>query len=98
MTANYLQAVFGLIFCIGLILVAASFAKKHREKLEKIFSGGLFTKVGVKRLKAIERLPLAPGHTAILLQKDGVEHFIILSPQSAQVVEAGKRAPKAADA
>ena len=96
MAANYLQAVIGLIICIGLILVAASLAKKHKDQIEKIFSGNLFTHVvAERRLRTIERLALAPGHTAVILHKDGVEHFVILSPQSSLVVEPGKRSRKA---
>lgn len=95
MAANYLQAVIGLIICIGLILSIASLAKKHKDKLENVFAGGLFAQVEQKRMKTVERLPLAPGHTAVIVQKDGSEHFIILSPQSAQLVETGKRLPKA---
>ena len=99
MAANYLQAVIGLIICIGLILVVASLARKHKDQIEKIFSGNLFAEATAeRRLKTIERLPLAPGHTAVILQKDGVEHFVILSPQSSLVVEPGKSSRKALSA
>lgn len=44
----------------------------------------LLPRVGSRRLQAVERLPLAPGHMAVILRKDGVEHFILLSPHGAQ--------------
>ena len=90
MLYNYIKAIAGLALCIGFILIAVSILRKHQGKLETLFSGRALLKTDTRRLRAIERLPLAPGHTAVLLKKDDEEHFVILSPGGMQTIPRGK--------
>lgn len=82
----YVKAIAGLLLCVGLILAAAHFARLHRDKLERLFSGNLLAPTKQRRLKSIERLQLAPGHVAVLFQQDEAEHLVILSPEGASIV------------
>lgn len=94
MLMNYIQAIAGLILCLGLVFIVVSLLRRHQDKLEKFFSGRTFIKKDVRRLKTIERLQLAQGHTALILGKDDEEHFVILTPAGVSVV---KSTLKAAD-
>lgn len=90
MLYNYVKAIAGLALCIGFILIAVSLLRKHQGRLEKLFSGRALLKTDARRLRAIERLQLAPGHTAVLIAKDDEEHFVVLSPGGMQTISRGK--------
>src|SRR3546814_17812959 len=76
MSTSYVQTVIFMV--LVLVLVAASMIISRRNAF-----WGLLPRMRPRRMQTIERLPLAPGHTAILLLKDGKEHFILLSPNGA---------------
>ena len=84
-TENILTAVVSLIFVIGLIGLIAVLARR--------FGLGFpvrATQIGKnRRLKIVEVTPLDGKRRLVLIRRDGVEHLILISPNSELVVETG---------
>lgn len=46
-----------------------------------------------RRLRVIETLSLSTQHRAILIERDAVQHLVIIGPNGETVVETGIKAP-----
>lgn len=81
---EYLQFFLALAFVLGLIGLSSLL-------LRRFGPGGLVAprrRPGQKhRLEVVESLTLDPRRRALLISRDGVEHLLVLGPQSEMVVE-----------
>lgn len=92
---DYLQFFLALAFVLGLIGLGSLLLRRYGP-------GGLVTsrlRPGQKRrLKLIESLVLDPRRRVILVQRDDVEHLLLLGPQGEVVVEQGITPPAPSEA
>ncbi len=77
---TYLNAALGLCFIIGLIFMCAYFAKKFGINSN-------VTGKSIQRIKLLASRSLDVKTKVVLLQKDDVEYFILVGPQSAEVLD-----------
>lgn len=78
-----LKMVLALIFVLGLMGALALVLKKLG------LSGRVQSEGGKARLKMIESLPIDSKRRLVLLQRDDVQHLVILGTNSETVVETG---------
>ena len=84
-TQGYLTAIVSLIFVLGLIGVIAILARRLGVGIPlKIKNGSKG-----RRIKIVEVSPLDAKRQLILIQRDNIEHLILISPTSELVVESG---------
>ena len=76
---SYLQAAGGLIFVLGLIALAAFFARKLG-----LASSGRWR--DDKRLQIVETMALDPKRRVLLIQCDATEHLVLLGPSTETVL------------
>lgn len=81
---NLIQTFSALFFVIALIL-ACAFAVKHFG----LGSGMRATKRENRRLNIRESLTIDPRHRLVLIERDDVEHLLLLSSTTCQIVESG---------
>lgn len=91
--SGYVRFLLALIFVLGLIGLLAAVAKKYGLGI----GGPIVRKPGERRLKVVEIKQLDPKRKAVLISRDGVEHLVILGPNSETVVEANITPPTHAD-
>ena len=88
---DYLQFFLALGFVLGLIGLGSLLLRRYGP-------GGLVSarlRPGQKRrLSVIETLPLDPRRRVVLIKRDGVEHLLLLGPQTETVVEQGVVPPE----
>lgn len=89
MAFDYLRALAGLFFCLGLVVGLAALARRYKAQIERLLAGRLRASPQTVRLAVIERRVLVPGHIAVIVSVDGVEHAAILSPQSSTLLPVG---------
>lgn len=77
--ARYLGALMVVLALVGIAALAA-----RRFGLPGIASGG-----AGKRLHIVETLMLDARNRAFLLRRDGMEHFVVIGPDGARVIETG---------
>ena len=77
------RAITALVFVLGLMGGLALFLKKLG------LSGALPVKSGGKRLKIIEVLPLDGRRKLAIVQRDDVQHLILLGGNEETVIESG---------
>jgi flagellar protein FliO/FliZ len=80
---TYLQFVLALAFVVALIAVCAYVARRLG------LGGRLAMRGGTRRLAILEVLPLDGKRRLVLLQRDGVEHLVLLGLQSDLLIECG---------
>lgn len=80
----YIRFILALLIVLGMILALTWVMK--RLGVGQNQAGALGRK---KRLKTIESTSIDSRHRMVLVRRDNVDHLIILSPGSAQVVETG---------
>ena len=80
---TYLQFALALAFVVALIVLAAFIARRFG------LGGRLVARGGKRRLAVLEVLPLDGKRRQVLLQRDGVEHLVLLGAQSDLVIECG---------
>jgi flagellar protein FliO/FliZ len=80
---TYLQFALALAFVVALIVVSAFVARRLG------LGGRLATRGGKRRLAVLEVLPLDSKRRLVLLQRDGVEHLVLLGAQNDIVIECG---------
>ena len=84
-TQGYLTAIVSLIFVLGLIGLIAILARRLGVGIPlKIKNGSKG-----RRLKIVEVAPLDAKRQLILIQRDNIEHLILISPTTELVVESG---------
>ena len=87
---SYLRFVLALAFVLSLIVLAAWAARRFG------LGGALpATRGRNKRLGVVETLAVDARRRLVLVRRDGVEHLILLGPQTDLVVESGVTAPPA---
>lgn len=84
----YLKFLLALIIVLGMIFALAWVLK--RFGLGQNQTGPLGRK---KRLRIIETANLDSRHRLVLIRRDAVEHLVLLSPSSSQLIESGIPAP-----
>ena len=82
-----LKAVAALVFVLGLMGGLAMLLKKLG------LSGAMPVKSGDKRLKIIEVLPIDGRRKLAIIQRDDVQHLILLGGNEETVIESGFAAP-----
>lgn len=85
---QYTQLFAALIFVVGLMGGGALLVKKLG------LAGPLPQKMGKKRLKVIEAMPLDARRKLVLIQRDDAQHLVILGINGETIVETNIKAPK----
>jgi len=80
---TYFQFVLALAFVLGLIVVSAFLVRRFG------LGGRFIVRGGARRLAVLEVLPLDGKRRLVLLQRDGVEHLVLLGVQSDLLIERG---------
>jgi flagellar protein FliO/FliZ len=80
---TYLHFALALAFVVALIVLSAFVARRFG------FGGALAARRGTRRLAIVEVLPLDGKRRLVLLQRDGVEHLVLLGLQSDLLIECG---------
>lgn len=83
---GYIRFVFALIAVLGLIALVPAVARRF----------GFVPRAGRKgagRLGIVEVATLDARRRLVLVRRDGVEHLLLLGPESETVVESGIRPP-----
>jgi flagellar protein FliO/FliZ len=80
---TYLHFALALAFVVALIVLSAFLARRFG------FGGGIAARRGTRRLAIVEVLPLDGKRRLVLLQRDGVEHLVLLGLQSDLLIECG---------
>lgn len=80
---NYARFFFAFLFTLGLIGLCAMLLKR--------FGGRLMLPMPTRagRIRVVEAQLLGPRHRLVLVQRDGVEHLILIGPENVCVVEQG---------
>lgn len=84
----YIRFLLALVLVLGLIFALTWVMK--RFGLGQQHAGPLGRK---KRLRTVETTNLDSRHRLVLVRRDNVEHLIVLSPGSSQLIESGIPAP-----
>ena len=80
---TYWRFLLALIFVVALIAVCAWLARRLG------LGGRLAARSGKRRLAILEVLPLDGKRRLVLLQRDGIEHLVLLGHQGDLVIERG---------
>jgi flagellar protein FliO/FliZ len=80
---TYLQFALALAFVVALIVLSAFIARRLG------LGGRLASRGGKRRLAVLEVLPLDGKRRLVLLQRDGVEHLVLLGAQNDLLIECG---------
>ncbi len=80
---NIFRALAALVFVLGL-MGGLSYILRRMG-----LSGPHVEKTGEKRLKVIESTPIDPRRKMVLIQRDNVQHLVILGVNEQTVVETG---------
>ena len=91
---DYLKFLFALIFVLALMGGLAYLMKRLGWGQGGISPLGSKNK---KRLKIVEILPLDARRKAVIIQRDDIQHLVLLSGSGETVVETNIKAPKDAD-
>lgn len=78
--ADYIQFFAALLFVLGLMGGLAYILRRFGLQ-------GKVLSTGEKRLKTLEILPLDARRRLVLIQRDAVQHLVILGPSGETVVE-----------
>jgi len=81
---NYLRFVAALLFVLGLIALLAWLARRYGLAGAAAPSGGKR-----KRLRLVEAMPLDAKRRLVLVQRDDVEHLILLGAAGDIAIESG---------
>lgn len=81
---NIFRFVLSFVFVVGLIGLFGVALRKYGARLN-LAGGG---KPG-GRLKVVETCYLGPRHRLLLVQRDAVEHLLLIGPDAQAVVESG---------
>lgn len=84
---HYLTFVSALVFVLALIFLLAWVARRFG------FGGASVTGGGRRRLALVEALPIDAKRRLVLVKRDGVEHLLLLGPDTDTVIETGIGAP-----
>ena len=87
--ATFFRFVIALLFVIALIGALAWVARRYG------FGSGLGMPGGRGRLRIVETATVDARRRLVLIQRDGVEHLVLLSPTRETVIETGIPAPTA---
>lgn len=79
---TYLRFILVLIFVLGLVFALGWVLKRSG------ISGSAVAGKG-RRLGVVETAFLGPKHRLVLVRRDGVEHLVLIGPNSSEVVESG---------
>lgn len=90
---SYARFILALILVLGLIFALTWVLKRLGLGQNQV--GALGRR---KRLRVVETASLDSRHRLVLVRRDEVEHLVVLSPTSAQLVESAIPAPTDADA
>jgi len=85
-----LRALFALVAVIGLIGLLGL-------GLRRFAPASLIGGRPGKRLQVVEALTLDPKRRLVLVRRDGVEHLLLVGPETAMVVERGIAPPAQAE-
>lgn len=77
-----LRAVFALVAVVGLIGLLGL-------GLRRFAPAALISGRAGRRLSVVEALTLDPKRRLVLIRRDGVEHLLLVGPETAMVVERG---------
>ncbi len=80
---SILRFVLAFAFVLGLIGLFAVGLKRFSGRLPGMKLGG------AGRLKVVEMAYVSPRHRLVLISRDGVEHLLLIGPDSQTVVETG---------
>ena len=80
---TYLQFALALAFVVALIVLSAFVARRLG------IGGRLATRGGKRRLSVLEVLPLDGKRRLVLLQRDSIEHLVLLGAQNDLLIECG---------
>lgn len=80
---SYIQMMAALLFVLALMGGLWLFLKRMG------FSGPAVPMGATRRLRIVETLPLSAQHRALLIERDHVQHLIIIGPNGEAVVETG---------
>lgn len=86
---DYLRFVLALVLVLGLILAMTWALKRFGVGAG---GGGLLAR---RRLRTVESALIDGRHRLVLVRRDGVEHLLLVGPNTSQVIETG--IPAAAD-
>lgn len=84
---SYLRFVFALIFVLGLIALAAAGARRYG------LGHRMPARSGKRRMSIVEVMPLDARRRLVLVQRDGIQHLLMLGHHGERVVETGIPAP-----
>ncbi len=79
-----LESLIALVFVIALIFLVTFLLRKYGS--ERIVVKG---KQKGKRLKVVEMLPIDNRRRLVLIQRDEVQHLLVISPDGETVIESG---------
>ena len=88
---NWMRFVLGFVFVLALIGLFG-WSLKRWPWLAGLRLSGM--KRGAQRLQVVEMCYLGPRHRLALVKRDGVEHLLLLGPDTNMVVESGIDAKK----
>ncbi|HPD82387.1 MAG: flagellar biosynthetic protein FliO [Alphaproteobacteria bacterium] len=89
--ADYLKFFFALVFVLALMGGLAYLMKRLGWGQGGISPLGSKNK---KRLKIVEILPLDARRKAVIIQRDDIQHLVLLSASGETVIETNIKAPK----
>jgi len=88
---HYLTFVSALVFVVALIFLLAWIARRFGL-------GGVGTPTGGRRrLSLVDTLPIDAKRRLVIVRRDGVEHLLLLGPNTDTVIETGIGAPSFRD-
>ncbi len=81
---SYMRFVFALVFVLGLIGVLAALGRRYGMGYKRSSRGG-----DKRRLAIVEVIPIDARRRLILVERDDVQHLLVLGSTSETVVETG---------
>lgn len=87
--ADYFRFLLALVFVLSLIGLLAWLARRLGA-----FPGVPMRASSARRIRMVESMSLDARRRAVLIQRDNVEHLILLGPTSETVIETGIQTPR----
>lgn len=85
-STEFLRVIFALLFVLGLLYLLNVLVRKYGTR---IGLRGMMTTGKSRRLDLVEIMPLDARYKVALIQRDDVQHLILLGGTDAQVIETG---------
>lgn len=84
-----LRFIGALAFVLGLLALLAYGLRRWGHLVPGLTAGGIPASRKMARLAVVETLVLDARRRLVLVRRDGVEHLLLVGPESQSVIEAG---------